>query len=167
MDVATTTDGGVATLAVAGTIDTRASADFERALAKAVEGAGARAIIDFARVDLITSAGIRVLVMFAKRLHSAGGGLALCALTADVQRVFEISGLTTQFKIAATRGEALALLTPAGAAAPQARGSRISRLVGVLLGGQAPAAPAAQRGGAEPSRLTTQVSQLLARKPRK
>jgi anti-anti-sigma factor len=169
MDVATTTESGVATLAITGTIDTRASAEFEKALAKAVEGSGTRAIVDFARVDLITSAGIRVLVMFAKRLHSAGGGLALCALTPDVQRVFEISGLTTQFKIAVTRGDALALLRPPEAASTQARGSRVSRLVGVLLGGREPAGSAGRRAGSQRSPLSAHVAELLGEntQPRK
>ena len=161
MEVATTAESGVATLAITGTIDTRASAEFEKAMAKAVEGGATRAIIDFSRVDLITSAGIRVLVMFAKRLHGIGGGLALCALTPDVQRVFEISGLTTQFKIAATRADALALLRPAEAASPQPRSSRVSRLVGVLLGGREPAGTGGRRAGAARSPLSEHVARLL------
>jgi anti-anti-sigma factor len=162
MDIKTETDGSLATLTITGTIDTRASAEFEAALKKAVEGGVNRAILDFAKVDLITSSGIRVLVMFAKRLQSAGGGLVMCALTPDVLRVFEISGLASQFKIAATKAEAVAKLKPAAVAAAQPpRGSKVSRLVGALLGGEAPK----ETRPAQPARsaLSSQVAELLDR----
>lgn len=169
MDIKTTADGTLATVAVAGTIDTRAAGDFEATLVKAVEGGAKRIVIDFARVDLITSAGIRVLVMFAKRLHGSGGGLALCALTPDVRRVFDIAGLASQFRIAATRDEAAGLLKPLAGAAPQARGSKVSRLVGALLGGGDEAAAGAKRTPpAGRSSLSKQVAQLLGEhQPRK
>jgi len=168
MQITTATDGTLATLTVVGTIDTRAAAEFEAALKKAVEGGVNRVILDFTKVDLITSAGIRVLVMFAKRLQSAGGGLVLCALTPDVMRVFEISGLATQFKIAATRADAVAKLKPAAAAAaPPPRGSKVSRLVGALLGGES--APAARSTQATRSPLSSKIAELLDKKgsPRK
>ncbi|HYM24620.1 MAG TPA: STAS domain-containing protein [Vicinamibacterales bacterium] len=166
MQITTATDGTLATLTVSGTIDTRAAAEFEGALKKAVEGAVNRAILDFTKVDLITSAGIRVLVMFAKRLQSAGGGLALCALTPDVMRVFEISGLTTQFKIAATRADAMNRLK-AAAAPPPPRGSKVSRLVGALLGGES--VTPARSTQATRSPLSSKVAELLDKKgsPRK
>jgi hypothetical protein len=102
-----------------------------------------------------------VLVLFAKRLHAIGGGFALCCLSADVQRVFDISGLTTQFKIAATRAEAI---TAIGGAVPtkKSKGSRVARLVGSLLGGRVDtreAAPLAD--AAEQSPLSKQVARLL------
>jgi len=160
MEITTATDGTLATLTITGTIDTRASGDFEAALKKAVEGGVNRVILDFARVDLITSAGIRVLVMFAKRLQSAGGGLVMCALTPDVLRVFEISGLASQFKIAPTRADALARLKPAAAAAqPAPKGSKVSRLVGALLGGEAPKESRPAQTGRSP--LSSQVAELL------
>jgi anti-anti-sigma factor len=159
MDIKTASDGTLATLTVSGTIDTRAAAEFEAALKKAVEGGAKRAVLDFAKVDLITSAGIRVLVMFAKRLQSSGGGLVLCALTPDVVRVFEISGLASQFQIAATRADGVAKLKPAPAAAqPQPRGSKVSRLVGALLGGEATAGARTQTVR---SPLSSKVAELL------
>jgi anti-anti-sigma factor len=161
MTVSTSDEGGVPVLAVSGTIDTRAAPEFEAALAKALGEAGTRAIVDFTRVDLITSAGIRVLVMFAKRLHRAGGGLALCCLTPEVQRVFEISGLTAQFTIATTRADAVKMVKPASAAAPPSRGSRVSRLVGALLGAGEPAPPASQPPGGKRSMISRQVARLL------
>ena len=168
MDITTQADGTPATVAVAGTADTRAAGDFESALVKAVEGGAKRIVIDFARVGLITSAGIRVLVKFAKRLDGVGHGFAVRALTTDVGRVFGIAGLSSQFRIAATAAESVGLLKPA--AAPQNRGSKVSRLAGALLGGrQDSAAEDARRTPATPrSPLSTQVAQFLGEdQPRK
>ena len=162
MQIATAADGALATVTVGGTIDTRSSTEFEAALVKAVEGGARRIIVDFAKVDLITSAGIRVLVLFAKRLQAIGGGFALCGLSADVQRVFDISGLTGQFKIAATRGDAIAVIGGGAAPAKHTKGSRVARLVGSLLGGRGEtreAQPAADAG--EQSPLSRQVARLL------
>ena len=162
MQIATAVDGALATVTVVGTIDTRASGEFEAALVKAVEGGGRQIVVDFAKLDLITSAGIRVLVLFAKRLQAIGGGFALCGLSADVQRVFDISGLTGQFKIAATRGDAIAVIGGGAAPAKHPKGSRVARLVGSLLGGRVDAREAdAPADGAEQSPLSKQVARLL------
>jgi anti-anti-sigma factor len=160
MTVTSTSDGPVTTLVIDGTIDTRAAPDFEAALTQAID-AGARGIVvDFQRVDLITSAGIRVLVLFTKRLSAVGGGLALCAVTPDVKRVFEIAGLASQLKMCDTRAAAVsALPRPASAtAAPQ--GSRVTRLVGALLGGRGDAATTPRKGAA--SRVAQDVADLLS-----
>ena len=78
-----------------------------------------------------------------------------------MQRVFDISGLTAQFKIAATRAEAIAAI---GGVAPakKTKGSRVARLVGSLLGGRVDAREAAPPAdGAEQSPLSKQVARLL------
>jgi anti-sigma B factor antagonist len=167
MEITTTADGALATLAVVGTIDTRASADFESALLKAVEGGSRQVIIDFSRLDLITSSGIRVLVLFAKRLSAIGGGVVLCCLSPDVQRVFDIAGLTGQFRIMPTRADAAAALT-AGAAPPRRnRGSRVARLVGSLLGDRGePREAERPADAAGQSPLSKQVAQLLGESPK-
>jgi anti-anti-sigma factor len=163
MDLTTTTDGALATLAVVGTIDTRASGDFESALVKAVEGGARHVIVDFSRLDLITSSGIRVLVLFAKRLSAKGGGFVLCCLSADVRRVFDIAGLSGQFRIVPTRADAIATLTTGTAPEHQTRGSRVTRLVGSLLGGRSePPKHGAPADAAARSPLSKQVAQLLA-----
>lgn len=171
MEITATVDGARATIAVVGTIDTRASSDFESEMLKAVQAGAKQVIVDFAKLDLVTSAGIRVLVMMAKRLKGSGGGLVLCSLSADVRRVFDISGLTSQFRIAATRADAMAALAQADAPKSKSSGSRISQAVKVLLGGRARTSIAAAPGGpGERSSLSAHVIGLLGDKtkpPRK
>ena len=90
--------------------------DVERVTAKALEEKllgllkeGPHAlIIDFARVDYISSAGLRVLLVAAKQSKAAQCKFALCSLKAQVREVFDISGFGTIITIHPDRASALA-----------------------------------------------------------
>jgi anti-anti-sigma factor len=131
MQVASSTRDGITIVAPTGVIDTRTAQAFEATMVQAFEG-GARAFaVDFGRVTLITSAGIRVLVMMTHRLQRVSGGLVLFALGDRVKTVFEIGGLLQQFQIATGESDAVELLSrpktaPISAAA---RPSRLASLV--------------------------------------
>jgi anti-anti-sigma factor len=171
-DIQTSREGDLVTAILAGAIDMRAAGDFEKALLKAIEEGGRRIVIDFARVDLLTSAGIRVLVTLTRRLQGAGGAVVLCALGPAVQRVFDISGLTKQFRIAATRADAVAALGSPASAPKRPQSSRLSQVVASLVGGRKPfddargrpvkAAGARRKAVGSTSRLSSQVVRLLA-----
>jgi anti-anti-sigma factor len=48
-------------------------------------------VLDFAGIEYISSAGLRVLMLAAKSARSAGGKLAVAALQPLVREIFEIS----------------------------------------------------------------------------
>jgi anti-anti-sigma factor len=129
--VTTERDGDTATVIVGGIVDMRGASDLETALTMLVGPRGSKVIVDFAAVDLLTSAGIRVLVTISRRLTASGGVLALCALNASVQRVLDVSGLSRQFNTAQTRAEARAMLATM---ASQPRQSRLAHLLDLLIG---------------------------------
>jgi stage II sporulation protein AA (anti-sigma F factor antagonist) len=128
-------DGVRATIAPSGLIDTRAAQEFERHVVGLFSEGVRLVTVDLSKVDLITSAGIRVLVMMAQRLHRTGGGLVLCALSDTVRGVFDIAGLLAQFTIAATREDAAAMLATMQSAPPSraASGSKLTRFLRQLL----------------------------------
>jgi anti-anti-sigma factor len=167
MKLTTSQDGATAIIEPAGTIDTRSSIDFEKKVMELFGGGSRLFAIDFTKVDMITSAGIRVLMMLTRRLEGGSGGLALFGLNEQVQTVFEIAGLMSQFRMAPTRPEALAQLAQLGGVAPPPaapKASQISRLAARLLGGQGRASVQGRRGksGSESgSDLTARVAQLL------
>lgn len=122
-------------LEVAGVLDTPAAREFDREVNAALGAAGKFLVVDFSRVELLTSACIRVLVTTHKRLKSAGGGLWLAALNAHVTEVFAVSGLSSHFLTAPTQAEALAKCQPSVTpAATAARLSELSRRVIAALG---------------------------------
>ena len=64
-------------------------------------------LIDFKSLDYISSAGLRVLIMVAKKLKAAQGSLVLCNLDEKIYEVFNVSGFTAIFDICTTQEEAL------------------------------------------------------------
>lgn len=69
---------------------------------------GRRVVIDFAALDYISSAGLRVVLMTAKRAKQGKGTLVLCGLQPHVKEVFEISGFLKILEVAPDRLAALA-----------------------------------------------------------
>jgi len=134
MAVSSKTSDSTTIVAATGVIDTRTAQAFEAEFVRAFnEGARAFAV-DFGRVDLITSAGIRVLVMMAHRLQRGSGGLVLFALGPRVRTVFEIGGLLGQFQMVDTEAEAIArLAAPRPAIEPVASAPRSSRLTDAVV----------------------------------
>jgi anti-anti-sigma factor len=147
---------------VQGVIDTRGAMTFEKKLVELVDANTRRIVIDFKKVDLITSAGIRVLVMMGKRLRG-DGSLVLTGLTDQVRSVFDIAGLTNYFVSTPSVADAVSKINAeqASRARIPAGPSKISRLLMRLLGDSADApAPAAPQSG-PPSQLASTVTSLL------
>jgi anti-anti-sigma factor len=70
-------------------------------------GAGTpRIIFDMREVGFMTSAGLRVVVMTAKRAAAAKGGLSIFGAQPAVSEVFEISGLANIIPILSDETEA-------------------------------------------------------------
>ena len=67
-------------------------------------------VLDLARLDYISSAGLRVVLLLAKKLKQAGGALALCDIQPSVREVFEISGFLAILTVCDTRAQAVAAL---------------------------------------------------------
>ncbi|RDK04114.1 STAS domain-containing protein [Paraburkholderia lacunae] len=87
-----TDTNGVRQVSLSGRLDSATSGDFEKHLQTLFESSGARALMDFSSLDYISSAGLRVVLMAAKRAKQAQGRLVLCGLQPHVKDVFEISG---------------------------------------------------------------------------
>lgn len=103
--------GAVKVLAPIGRIDTTTSAAVEAVLRKTVDGGGREMVVDLERVDYISSAGLRVFLVLAKRLRTEQGRLVLCGLPEPVRQVFHLAGFIPLFEIEPTRSAAVARLT--------------------------------------------------------
>lgn len=99
---------GVQIVAPSGRIDSTTSEALESALARALAAGERRVVVDFDRVSYISSAGLRVLLVAARRLRAEQGTLVLCALGEPVRQVFDLAGFLPLFAIEHTRSEALA-----------------------------------------------------------
>jgi anti-anti-sigma factor len=141
---------GFVVLEPVGRLESKTSPELDRRIV-ALLGAGERRfVVDLSDTEYVSSAGLRVLLMLAKKLSGGPGRLALCGLNPQVREVFEIAGLGALFQIRATRAEALA-------AAESAFGER-SR--SVSLTAPKPAAPPEAEA---PARATPAEDPYLAR----
>ena len=110
MDVTAERDDDILSLGVKGRIDYANAPDFEEAVERAMAETDRALILDFEQVDFIGSAGLRVILLKGKALRERDVELVLCALTAPVRGVFQVTGFDRLFSIHATAAEARASL---------------------------------------------------------
>lgn len=110
MEMSDETRDGVVIVAPTGRLDVNTSAELEKRLLDRVAAGETRFVIDLARVEYISSAGLRVLLLLAKQLKARSGRLALSSLGPAVRQVFELAGLLPLFAIETSREEAMVRL---------------------------------------------------------
>lgn len=94
MDIKTTVTGADAVLVVSGSLNTTTARGLEEAVEDVLAKDGVLHVtFDFAALDYISSAGLRVLMGAYKRLVPAGGSVKVAHPTDDVREVFDITGL--------------------------------------------------------------------------
>jgi anti-sigma B factor antagonist len=98
MIVKTESLGGCKILRVSGRIDFESALDFEHEINAMIQEGGDCYIIELSQVELLSSAGLRVLLSTAKRVAHRNASLALAAPSQVVCQVFEISHFNLLFK---------------------------------------------------------------------
>lgn len=93
--------------AVSGRIDSSTAALFEAELNNLIVKAPSALIIDLAYVKYMSSAGLRVLLMIAKRCKAEHRPMILCCMLPSIREVFDISGFSAIFDIADTTEDAV------------------------------------------------------------
>ena len=97
-------------LRVSGRIDFESALDFEHQINAMIQEGGDCFIIELSQVELLSSAGLRVMLSTAKRVAHRNASLALAAPSQVVRQVFEISHFNLLFKIFPTVPAAIAAL---------------------------------------------------------
>jgi anti-anti-sigma factor len=101
---------GAAVYHIIGRIDASTCHQLESAIGSAAHGAAWRIIFDLSGVNFISSAGLRVILITARTIAEAGGGLAIFGVQPPVNEVFAISGIGKIIPIASAETEARAKL---------------------------------------------------------
>ena len=68
-------------------------------------------VLDFSHVTYINSAGLREVLLLARRIAEQGGRFALCGLSEEVERAFTVVGFDRILDIHGSADEALAALS--------------------------------------------------------
>lgn len=99
--------GDITVVNIEGKLDTNTATTAESEIDAVLNGGATQVIVNFEKLDYISSVGLRLLLATAKRLKKSGGTLRVCGLNATVQEVFDISGFTSILSVVATEAEAL------------------------------------------------------------
>ena len=98
----------IKTFTPAGRLDSNNSAAFEKEILSAIDAGEVHILIDFSDLTYISSAGLRVILLTAKKTKAATGKLVLCSLSDSINEVFLVSGFNTILDIQANKDAALA-----------------------------------------------------------
>ena len=107
MDMTERRTADIVTLSLSGKLDTTTAKTFEERMLAHIEAGDRRFIIDLAQLDYISSAGLRVFLLAAKRLESGNGKIVLCSLKNPVREVFDIAGFSSIFSVYGSHDEAM------------------------------------------------------------
>ncbi|MBN1277716.1 MAG: STAS domain-containing protein [Deltaproteobacteria bacterium] len=95
MEIIYNKTGKASVVSVSGRMDGVSAPEFEEKLSAWIAEGETSFIIDFGSLDYISSAGLRSILVTAKKLKAKNGRLLLCTLKDTVKEVFEISGFSS------------------------------------------------------------------------
>ena len=98
-------------LRIQGRLDASSAPDLEKRLCEVIDSTDKAVILDFSPLVYISSAGLRVLLMSAKKLNGTGRAFLLCGLNANVMEVLKITGFHRILEIHDDVEQTLAMLT--------------------------------------------------------
>lgn len=108
MEITQTQHGDLLIMNLTGRLDAHTSKPFEERLMLTIDEGHQSVLVDFSQLDYISSAGLRVLLLAARKLSEVNGKIALCNLKPSIKTVFDIAGFSSVFSIFTTREEAIA-----------------------------------------------------------
>jgi anti-anti-sigma factor len=99
MEFAQEQAGDVLIAKLAGRLDSSSAASAEESFTRLLGSGTPHLAIDLSKLDYISSAGLRILLVVAKKVQQAQGKVVLFGLGPSVREVFSISGFDKIFAI--------------------------------------------------------------------
>ncbi|MDF2577528.1 MAG: spoIiaa [Chlamydiales bacterium] len=101
---------GILVLKLKGRLDAIALPIVEKQINQHIDSGKTKVILDFAEVDYLSSAGMRLLLSATKKLKSIAGRLALCTVTEQVMQIIKLAGFDHILAIQPSEVKAIELL---------------------------------------------------------
>jgi anti-sigma B factor antagonist len=96
MNVSIKTIKDITVIEAEGNIDSRTAGEFERKTVEATQEED-KVIIDLSKVEFLSSAGLRVLLMLYRQVKARNGKIVLVGVSEDIQDVMENTGFINFF----------------------------------------------------------------------
>jgi anti-anti-sigma factor len=110
MQITQRLEGQALVLELQGRFDAGTAEHVKQKLLDAIGDQAVQLIVDLAQVDYISSVGLRVLMLGAKRVAAVHGKFQLCGMRGHVRQVIDLAGFPSMIPVAATVEAALANL---------------------------------------------------------
>lgn len=107
MEISTRTSVDVVIVDFEGRLDTQTSGPAADEMDEITGSGDKNILLNFEKLDFISSAGLRVFLRTAKQLRSSGGSMKACNPNDVVKEIMEISGFDSLFDLHETEQEAL------------------------------------------------------------
>lgn len=98
VNIETSYEGDTAFLKLGGFLNTSTAADLEAALVPVFKRTY-QVVFDFADLEYLSSAGLRVLMAAQKRVSEAEGSLRIVHVADDIREIFDMTGLIDIFDV--------------------------------------------------------------------
>lgn len=103
---------GITVITAEGSIDSKTASVFESTAVAAIQGQS-QVIIDLTKVEFLSSAGLRVLLVVYRQIKGKGGKVVLVGTSEEIQEVMSDTGFLAYFVTVLTLAEGLATLNAA------------------------------------------------------
>jgi anti-sigma B factor antagonist len=107
MDISEDRKADAVILALSGKLDATTAKTFEDRILGVINGGTQRLVVDLSQLDYVSSSGLRVFILAAKRLQTVDGKIVLCSMKDHVRQVFDLAGFSSMLSIYASRDEAI------------------------------------------------------------
>ena len=99
MNIVVNKIGEINVVQVEGRLDTTNYGELEAELTKLTDNNEKYILLDLDNLEYISSSGLRVLLIFLKKMKAADGRFMLCGMSGEIRDIFEISGFVNIFEI--------------------------------------------------------------------
>lgn len=110
MNIAESKEGAILILSPEGRLDAQSAPGLQARILERIEGGDSRMLLDLEKLEYISSAGLRVILVAAKKLKEGGGKIVVSSLSDGVKEVFRISGFDSILDTAESRSSGLSAL---------------------------------------------------------
>jgi anti-sigma B factor antagonist len=111
LDIAEEHRGDITIVEIKGRIDSNTAKSFGERLTGLIKAGRMRVVVDLKHLVYISSAGFRALLVAGQLAEESKGTLALCSLSSEVQRLFDLGAFTDLFVIYGSREEGVTKLS--------------------------------------------------------
>ena len=94
-------------LRVIGKLDASTSKALEVKILPLIASSQGKLVVDLSQLDYISSSGLRVFLLAAKRMDAAKGQMIICSLKDSVKQIFDIAGFSSFLTLAGSTEEAI------------------------------------------------------------